>query len=123
MINKDFDVKLKKLREIYILPEDQKTIDEVEKKIRSRIAAANLAERPEVKLITEDAQRKIKEINILLAYDEELNSPTEEARVKRWGLFKERSIHQFYLDRFGIKNIEAELESIDQTLDSRIGGK
>ncbi len=121
-MNKNFSIRLNKLRDIYKSSEDQKLIDEIEQKIRNNITKSKVIDRPEIQAVVEDAKKRVTEINILLAYDEELNAPTEEARVKRWGLFRERSIHQFYLDRFGVKNIEAELESLDKYIDSRIAG-
>ena len=124
MAQTDFDTKLTKLREIYNQPEDQRLIDDTEKRIRELIAQAvqqdQLLDDPIVAAILTDSKKKVREINFLLAYNADLNAPTEEAQRLRYGLFRERSIHQFYLDRFGVRNIEEELASLDKFMDSKL---
>lgn len=114
MINKDFETKLKKMRDVYTLPEDQRLLDETEKKIRDNIAKSELAENPNVIPVLEDSGRRVKEITILLAFDMTLTE------AQRLALDKERAVHQFYLDRFGIKSVLANLDSIDKWMDSKL---
>ena len=116
----DFESKLGKLREIYKQPEDQRLINDTERKIRDLISKADKMGDPIFLGMIADAKKKVREINFLLAYDAELNAPSEEARMKRYGLFRERSIHQFYLERFGVKSIEVELESLDRFMDEKL---
>ena len=116
----DFETKLNKLRDIYKKPEDQRFFDDTEKKIRDLISKADKMDDPIFLGMIADSKKKIREINVLLAYDAELNAPSEEARIQRYGLFRERSIHQFYLERFGVKSIEVELESLERFMDEKL---
>lgn len=120
----DFETKLNKLRELYKLPEDQRLIDDTEKRIRDLITQAvqqdKLLDDPIIAAIIADTKKKVREINFLLTYNAEYNAPTEDAQRLRYGLFRERSIHQFWLDRFGVKNIEEELESLNKFMDEKL---
>lgn len=112
--------KLKQLRDYYY--DDAfslKWIEETEKKIRKLIAQDNLTKNKSVVAIIEDAKNRINTINQFLTMDENL---TQEDRNR---LYRERTVHQFYLDRFEGRDIEKRFESINSVLNeevNRIGG-
>ena len=105
--------KIDKLRTVYLLAEDQPLIDQLERDLRKRIAEGKLAENDTVKLILDDAERKIEEINYLLAYDESLGDQDRKA------LFRERRAHRFYLQRFG-RDVQEYLRRVETTLDEKL---
>jgi hypothetical protein len=106
--------KLNKLRELYPDDDSAKMISDIERGLRVKIAQSGLKDLEVVQDIIAEAKRKISGINMLLQFDEEL---TEE---KRKSLFKERTVHQFYLDRFDTSDSEAKLDQLNQYLDSKI---
>ena len=106
--------KVGKLRDVYLGEDNEKMISDMEKALRTKIAAAKLQERAEVKAIIGDGIKRMKDINFLLAYDRTLTD------VQREGLFKERIVHQFWLDRFGAKNVEQFIKSLDEYVDEKM---
>lgn len=115
MAGKDSLEKIKKLRAHYTLAEDQRTLSDLEKKIHSEIKKKNFAKNPLIKDIVRDSITKIKEINFLLSYDDELNKP--ESATLRMSLFRERDVHKFYIKRFGVVLNDNNLDAIDSELD------
>lgn len=120
-MNPELTDKLKKLREYYY--EDNlslKWIESVENNIRRLVMTEKLAESGAVQAIVADAQGRINTINKLLVFQEDLS--LEDRNL----LYRERGVHQFYLDRFEGRDLEKRLERIDNILDeelTRIGVK
>lgn len=107
--------KLKTLREYYY--DDGyalKYIDAVETNIRRLVATESLLENKAVAAIVDDAKGRIKVINQMLTMDENLK---DDERAK---LYRERNVHQFYLDRFEGRNIEQRFDSINSILDQEV---
>jgi len=114
-MNTEIKEKLKTLREYYY--EDNgsiKWIDMVEKNIRRLVALSDLAKNAAVIAIIDDARKRIDTINQFLSFDEEMG------QEERKAFFKERDVHQFYLDRFEGRSIEARFERINGMLDEEI---
>lgn len=107
--------KLKKLREYYYDDDySLKWIEETEKKIRRLVVNDALKENQSVIEIINDAKARINTINKLLVYKEDI---TVEERNK---LYRERDVHQFYLDRFEGRNLDDRFEQIEKVLDEEI---
>src|SRR5688500_11907994 len=92
------DTKLQKLRAIYVQPDDQQLLDEIEKNLRRKIVESDLAAHPVVQVIIADAKKKAAEISFMLANDRTLSD------VQRQTLFNKREVAEFYLERFGVKH-------------------
>ena len=111
----DTQAKLKTLREYYYDDDySLKWVAETEKKIRSLVVQQELMKNSSVVAIVEDARSRVNTINKLLTYDETLS---QEDRNK---LFRERNVHQFYLDRFEGRDIDKRFESINTVLDEEL---
>lgn len=107
--------KLKELKEYYYDDDfSLKWIEEVEKNIRRLLAMEKLATNKSIKAIVKDAQARIKTINTLLTMDEDLS--TEDRKM----LYRERNVHQFYLDRFEGQTIEERFEKIGNVLGEEV---
>ena len=65
--------------------------------------------------IVDDARNRINTINKFLTLNEDL---TQEDRNK---LYRERNVHQFYLDRFEGRDIGKRFDSINGVLDEELG--
>lgn len=111
----EIQAKLKSLREYYYDDEySLKWIADTEKNIRSLAVNEKLSENGSVQAIIEDATGRINTINQLLTYDETL---TQEDRNK---LYRERNVHQFYLDRFSGRDIEKRFSTISGIIDQEV---
>lgn len=107
--------KLKKLREYYYDDEySLKWVESVEKNIRKLIVLEDLTKNKSVIAIIDDAKKRISTINQFLTLDENL---TQEDRNR---LYRERVVHQFYLDRFEGRDIQKRFDSINSALDEEI---
>lgn len=109
--------KLLKLKEKYQDADSQKIISSWERSIRQNIAQSGLKDHQVVKQIIKDAEMKIEGINSLLQYDEALTD------VERKALFKERSVHQFYLARFDDKHAKKQVEELDRLISEKLNDK
>lgn len=121
-MSKDIDTKLKKLREKYPSDVSLRAIDEDERTLRTLIAQKDFANHEVVLSFTQDAQRKIRDINFLLAYDDTLNTP--EKALDRRSLWRERQVWQFILDRFciSVDAVKQQIELLEESLDTELGG-
>lgn len=119
-MNQDVQRKLQDLRAIYQDPVDQRAISEMERQLRVKIQEARLREVEPIPDIIEDAYNHIRQINFLLAFDEELLKP--EKSEFRAALFKERSVHQFWLERLGAWDAERVISQIDSFVNERLKG-
>lgn len=107
--------KLKELREYYYDDDySLKWIEGVEKNIRRLVATSEIMSTPAVIAIIDDARKRIDTINKFLTLDENL---TQEDRNK---LYRERNVHQFYLDRFEGRDLDKRFDSINSALDAEI---
>lgn len=107
--------KLQKLREYYYDDDySLKWIDDVEKNIRKLVVQEDLSTNKAVVAIIDDAMARINTINQFLQMDENL---TTEDRSK---LYRERNVHQFYLDRFVGRDIEKRFETTGKVLDQEL---
>lgn len=107
--------KLQTLREYYYDDDySLKWVEAVEKNIRQMVVTSDLMENKAVIAIVDDARKRIDTVNKLLIMDEQL---TTEDRSK---LYRERNVHQFYLDRFVGKDIDKRFEGINTVLDQEI---
>lgn len=107
--------KLKQLREYYYDDDySLKYIATVEKNIRTLVVQEELMQNKAVVAIVDDARGRIDTINKLLTMDEDL---TTEARAK---LYRERNVHQFYLDRFEGRDISKRFDGINGILDQEL---
>ena len=86
----------------------------VERKIRQMIATEDLASNKAIVPIVEDARNRISTINKLLVYDEKMESEIRKL------LIREKAVHQFYLDRFDGRDIEARFEMVGKVLDDEL---
>lgn len=116
-IQDKIEEKLKGLRKKYPSIHSQIEIDEDEKRLRELIVQKDFAQHELVIKIVEDAKARVASVNFLLAFDEDLNLPANEA--KRYALFRTREVWQFILDRFGVdqKEIEAIINDIEKSID------
>lgn len=119
MIN-EFQEKISKLRQIYTQPHDQRSITEMERKIRATLQKKELLKVDGIKQIIKAAEEEVSNINFLLAYDEKANAATEDAAAYRKSLFRERAVHLFWLNRFGVKSEEVLKRAIEY-MDKKIG--
>lgn len=106
--------KLQDLRAMYQSPIDQRAITQMENELRRRIAETKLAEIEPMPMIINDAYMQVRQINFLLAFDENM---TTEFRA---ALIKERAAHQFWLERLGAWNAERIIEDIDRFASERL---
>lgn len=116
-MTQDLKENLTRAREMFLEPDDQKMLDEMEKSIRRDIAQSGLRSDPLIGRIIEEAQNKVSAINTLLTYDEELTD------LQRKSLFKERSVYQFWIDRFVGPDVSKKMESISKFLDRKVNDK
>ncbi len=107
--------KLDKLREYWYNDDySLKWVDDVEKNIRKGIVAQELSKNKAVIPIIEDARSRISTINKLLVYDEKMDIDTRKM------LMREKSVHQFYLDRFDGRDLDQRLEAVGKVLDDEM---
>jgi len=107
--------KIDKLKAIYLTPEDQRELDDIERNIRRKLAETKLSERDDIKLLVSDSLRRIKEIDIILSSDETMKD--DERKV----LFKEKKTIKYYvIDRLGCKKIKKELEIMYDAIDDKL---
>lgn len=116
-MTQDLKENLARAREMFLDPEDQKHLDDIEKKIRRDIAQSSLRSDPLIKRIIDEAQDKVSAINALLTYDEDLTD------LQRRSLFKERSVYQFWIDRFVGPDVNKSMEQLSKFLDRTINEK
>lgn len=110
--------KLTKLRQQY--PGDFKDIIQYEKDIEQGLKDAEALNLPIIQKLLEDAQGKINDIGLMLAFDPELNASTPEAQQKRLALFHERDAHLFWLRRFKANSEDGIIKSAIDYLDSKL---
>lgn len=111
-MNEDTKQKLAQLRQKYInSPESQADIDAMEARLDRLIDEAKLADHPVFKAITDDAQKRLEDLNILLMNDEKLTD------LERTGLFAQKKVWHFIFQRFSlipqtnnIKRIHADIQ-------------
>ena len=117
MTTTEIQEKINRLRRIYIDDkESNKFIDSVENNLRKAIGIKKLAELPEIITMIEDAVGRIKDINFLLAYDEKLSDEP----AARKGLFREREVHQFWLERLDPKKAEEIITSLEHFIEEKL---
>jgi len=113
--------KLKKLKDIYVLEKDQQRFVKTEKMLRKVIHNQKLGEHEVIKMIADNARNDIKNIDFLLAYDDELNG--EDKWIERKMLFERRNnIKTDILDRFSFsvdRSIQKRIEESIDELDKR----
>jgi len=114
-MNPKIEEKLKKLRE-YWWDDDWslKFVETVEKDIKRLSAMSDLANNKAMALILEDAKRRVSAINKMLTYDENMNDESRKL------LFRERKIHELYLNRFESKSIEERIGLVESLLDKEL---
>lgn len=109
------EAKLKRLKEYYYDDDYAlKWIDTIERSIKQCIKATGIEENEAVRMIIEDAEKRINVINIVLQNDEKL---TQDDRNK---LFSERAVHKFYLDRFDGRRVSNRYKSAQSLLDEEV---
>lgn len=109
----DIKEKIDGLRKEYIEPEDQAAINTIEANLRKKIIASKLKDNDTVKMIIEDANKRVGDINWLLANDETL------IETERNKLFQERKVHRFWLQRFGY-DLETYMKSVESFIDAKL---
>lgn len=108
--------KLKTLREYYYNDGYAlRWIEETERNIRQLSAKEDIMKFEAIAAIVDDAKKRIQTINQLLTLDEAM------VQADRDKLYRERAVHQFYVDRFEGRDIEKRFESINRLLDEEIG--
>lgn len=112
----NIDNKIEKLKEYFINPSDQSTIDDMERSIRKNIENEALLEHEIIKSIVESAEKDIEIIDGILANDKSLND--KEAWITRRMLFEKREWIKFYiLDRFGSKAVKEKKAIIERKIE------
>ena len=102
-----FRQKLEELRQYYYNDDPYlKWIDTVEKNIRTLIAREKLSENASVKAIIKDAKSRVEAIDQLLSNKEDMTE------VERMRYFRDKYVHQFYLDRFEGTRIATRMDTI-----------
>ncbi len=109
--------KIKNLRTVYLSADDQARITDTEEALRRNIKQMKLAERPEVKQVIDQAAKAIKDIDFLLANDDTLTTE------QRMGLFAEKKVHKFWLQRLDGERAKQAIEIIDEGVDSLLEAK
>lgn len=111
--------KLTKLRQQY--PGDYQLIMELETNLQNKMDSARVIDSPFIQGCVEEARNRVNNISQLLAFDEKLNEPTDEARIKRLALFHERNAHIFWMSALGI-DIQKEIDNFINFADSKLDG-
>lgn len=107
--------KLKKLRDYWFDDEySLKFVDTVEKTLRKIMVKEKLAGNKAVQAILADVKDRIKAIDTMLIYDEEMTE------LERKLLMREKKVHGFYLNRFDGKNVDEQFESVGKLLDEEL---
>ena len=114
----EIDRKIARLRDIYKSWEDQRYLDQIEKRLREKLVRTKLKERPEIQELIKHTKSRIEAINHLLSFDKTLNEPTEEAARKRSRLFDERDINQFWLERLDGSEANKAIENIESIINN-----
>lgn len=104
--------KLDKLRAEY--PGDKIIVDQMEVKLREKIALTGYADLDVTKMILKDAVKRVEAINFMLANDEKL---TQE---KREGLFNQKKIWDFVINRFGMKAVFRSIDQVMLAIDQKL---
>ena len=110
----ELQAKIEAVRKKFTDEDSQIIISESEKTIRRAIMQSKLAEQEPIILLIADIEAKINSINSVLQFDETISD------AERNKLFAQRSVHQFYLDRFSPKTLEDKLNALSRFLDSRL---
>lgn len=110
----EIDLKLKKLREKYVDKRDQMMIDDIESLLRKKLKQSDFAQNDFAKMIVEDAEKRVVDIDFLLSNDQKLTD------IERARLFAEKEVHKFYLSRFGSKNADSYIASLGRFLDEKL---
>lgn len=109
---------LQKIRATYLSQEDQKTITQIERRLREKIAAKKIAELPLIQEIVADAEQRVAHIHQLLADDAALQSP--ERSMERMALYHEKKVHEFWISRLRGEEIDAEIRAIEDFIARRL---
>lgn len=107
--------KLAKLREYWFDDEySLKFLEVIEKNLRKIMIKEKLASNKAVQAVLADVKDRIKAIDTMLIYDEDMTE------VQRKLLMREKKVHGFYLNRFDGKNVEEQFESVGKLLDEEL---
>lgn len=110
----EFQEKIDRAKKTFLEEEDQKALSEIEKNIRRGIVQSELRSHPIIEQIISESQSRISAINTILQYDETLSD------LERKALFKERSVHQFWVDRFVGPDVDSKMAALSAYLDERL---
>lgn len=106
--------KIASLRKIYTSDEDLEFLSSSEKQFRKDIKLSKLLQNEIITEIVSRAQKHVDSISFLLANDEEM--PAED-RAK---LFRERKVHQWWIDRLSGKDAEQRIKSFVELVDNKL---
>lgn len=114
-IPEDLQKKLVQLREEYEGDENQDEISKREKVLIDRLKASGLASVEGVKEIIQDARRRVHNLNISLAYDDELSE------IERARLIERRNFFETYiLRRFGAYKTKDAIADLEKYVDEKL---
>lgn len=114
-MNLELQNKIGKLKKRYITPEDRLTISDTEKGLRRKAVEAKLSDNDAVKMIVEEAEKDMQNINLILASDENL----EEAQRKL--LFQKKKVIKYYiLDRLSGDRAKQYMATVEKGIDDRL---
>lgn len=107
--------KIDKLKE-YWFDDDYslKWVKEVEEALRRIIVKEELSENKGLVAVLDDVKSRIKVIDTILTFDEDLTD------VNRKLLFREKKVHQFYLNRFEGKDVDEQFKKVGKLLDEEL---
>ncbi len=107
--------KLKALRE-YWFDDDMslKWVKEVELKLRKILVLEKLAQNRGAVAIVKDAKERVRIIDMMLTLNEDLTE------IERRLLFREKKVHNFYLNRFDGKPLEQQFDMVGKLLDEEL---
>lgn len=109
--------KIKKLKEYWFDDEmSLKWVDEVEKNLRKIIVKEELVKNRAAVAIVKDIKDKLRAIDTMLTLNEDLTE------TERKLLFREKKVHNFYLNRFEGKKVEQQFDMVGKLLDEEMKG-
>jgi len=114
-MNQELQTKILKLKKKYTTPEDRLVISNTEKGIRRKAVEAKLSDNDAVKMIVEDAEKDMQNINLILASDENL------LEMERKLLFRKKKVIKYYiLDRLSGNRAKQYMATVEKGIDDRL---
>lgn len=104
-------------KQYYFGDDDKKIFSDIQKDLKKLAIAKGYAKHDATKQIVEQAWGEIRKINLLLAYDNELDDPAQS--WKRSALKKARDVHRWYISVM----IPSSIDTLEKEINDFLGGK